>query len=66
MKPHTNRRARVMPGPSAKAQRAASRLKLDLRPTLAAARAGLAHDGKVTFGQFEILRQAGDLPARAN
>lgn len=66
MKTPTKERARTVPSPSAKALRAARRAKLDLRPTLAAARAMLARDGLVTFEQFERLRQAGDLPARAN
>lgn len=66
MKTRTTKRARMMPKPSAKALRAARRAKLDLRPTLAAARAMLARDGLVTFEQFERLRQAGDLLARAN
>lgn len=55
------------PKKSAKAQRAARALRLvDLRPTLTAARAMLARDGKVTFEQDELLCQTGDLPARAN
>jgi hypothetical protein len=66
MKTLPTKRARTLPKPSAKAARAARRAKLDLRPTLAAARAMLARDGLVTFDQDTLLRQAGDLPARAN
>lgn len=66
MKTQTRERARTVPNPSAKALRAARRAKLDLRPTLAAARAMLARDGLVTFDQDTLLRQAGDLPVRTN